>query len=650
MHLGNPIGSVMKAWVNFLSQFVVMNMYLVLKEDSMQHSVIWKEYDFIVVGGGSGGGVISSRLAEIEDFTVLLLETGSVEPVTSTIPWFHTLLPGKIAQRSSLDWKYVTVPQKDLLFAYDNQVSRWPRGKLIGGTSAINTMLYMRGNRKDYDRWAAEGNDGWAYEDVLHYFKKSECQDDPILAEDTYHHGTEGPLHVQNPRFGTKITKSFLQAGEYLGYDVVDPNGYQQTGFSRFQTTMKTGVRWSTARAYVRPAIHRRNFHVSLKSHVHRVLFDENNRAIGVTFVREGKIHNVYCRKEIIVSGGTVGSPQLLLLSGVGPAEHLQQLQIPVIADLPVGKNLQDHMGAFGLSWTVKKGSAYSLLPLFNPLTLQEYKNHHTGPFAGTVGVEANAFLHSRYSNKSEDWPDLQLFFISATPAIDGGGSFKDYFGVSQETWDVFYKPIQFKQGFSIVPVLLRPFSKGYLKLRSTNPYDKPIIQPNYLSDRRDFDILMDGLKHAVEIGNSPPFKKHKAKIHLGKLPRCPHVLPGSEEYWVCFIRHHATTEHHIAGTCKMGPPHDPQAVVDPRLRVYGVTGLRVVDGSIMPHVVSANTNAPIIMIGEKAADMIKDDWLMGWKSEDETTFLDTHNSNGKVLINENDNHNVYSGDQNEIF
>ncbi|ODN02350.1 Glucose dehydrogenase [FAD, quinone] [Orchesella cincta] len=570
------------------------------------------------VGGGSGGAVLASRLSEIEDFTVLLIEAGGVEPVTSTIPWFHTLLPG-----SSLDWKYETVPQKDILFAYDNQVSKWPRGKLIGGTSSINTMLYMRGNRQDYDRWAAEGNDGWAYEDVLHYFKKSERQNDPILATDTYHHGTEGPLHVQNPRFGTKITKSFLQAGEYLGYDVVDSNGYQQTGFSRFQTTMKRGVRWSTARAYVRPAVHRQNFHVSLKSHAHRVLFDENNRAIGVTFAREGKIHNVYCRKEVIVSGGTIGSPQILLLSGIGPAEHLDKLGIPVIADLPVGRNLQDHMGAFGLSWTVRKGSAYSLLPLFNPLTLQEYKRHHTGPFAGTVGVEANAFLHSRYSNRTKDWPDLQLFFISATPAIDGGGSFKDYFGVSQEAWDVFYKPIQFKQGFSIVPVLLRPYSRGYLKLRSTNPYDKPIIQPNYLRDRRDFDILMDGLKHAVEIGNSLPFKKHGAKIHLGKLPRCPHVRPGSEEYWTRSCRR-------------------------PELRVYGVTGLRVVDGSIMPHVVSANTNAPIIMIGEKAADMIKDTWLTGWGSDFEKPFT-SKNSDANILLNENDNHHVYS-DQNEIF
>lgn len=181
---------------------------------------------------------------------------------------------------------------------------------------------------------------------------------------------------------------------------------------------------------------------------------------------------------------------------------------------------------------------------------------------------------------------------------------------ISFKTWDVFYKPIQFKQGFSIIPVLLRPFSKGYLQLRSTNPYDKPVIQPNYLTDKRDFDALIDGLHHAVQIGDSPSFRKFGAKIHLGRLPRCPHVKPGSHEYWVCFIRHHATTEHHIAGTCKMGASHDHEAVVDPELRVYGVKGLRVVDASIMPHVVSANTNAPIIMIAEKAADMIKNTWL----------------------------------------
>ncbi|OXA60509.1 Glucose dehydrogenase [FAD, quinone] [Folsomia candida] len=589
-------------------------MYLTtLPLEPMNARFLEKEYDFIVVGGGSAGAVISARLSENPAVTVLLIEAGGNEPVTSTVPWFHAVLPG-----SDLDWKFRTVPQTDILLGYENQVSPirlvsfWPRGKVIGGTSSINTMIYMRGNKLDFDAWAAQGNDGWAYEDVLPYFKKAEHQTDPILAADTYHHGTNGPLIVQTPRHRSPVMGAFLKAGKYLGYDIVDPNGSHVTGFSPFQMTINKGIRWSTARAYLKPASRRTNLHIFLYSHVHTVLFDEQKRAIGVEYGANGLRHIVYCRKEVILSAGTIGSAKILLLSGIGPKEDLEEIGIfPNIANLQVGKNLQDHMGAFGLSWTIrKKKSAYSLLPLFNPITLKEYTLKHTGPFGETVGVEGNAFLHSRYSNKSTDWPDLQLFFLSATPAIDGGGGFQKYFGATTEMIETFYHPIKFKEGYTIVPILLRPFSRGYMKLRSHHPYDMPIIQPNFLSDRRDFDVLLDGLKHAVEIGNSKPFKKFGISMHLGVLPKCPHLQPGSDAYWVCFLRHNANTEHHVAGTCKMGPVHDKSAVVDPELKVHGVMGLRVADGSIMPTVVSANTNAAIIMIGEKAADLIKGSWM----------------------------------------
>ncbi|CAG7723347.1 unnamed protein product [Allacma fusca] len=570
----------------------------------------------LIVGGGSGGAVVATRLSEVEGFNVLLLEAGGDETLTTQIPWFHTLLPG-----SDLDWKFQTVPQDGFLLAYDDQVSRWPRGRVIGGTSSINTMIYMRGNRNDYDQWAELGNKGWSYQDVLPYFIKAERQTDPVLAADSLHHGTNGPLVVTTQRHRTPLMHAFLKAGRYMGYEIGDPNGYTQSVFSPFQMTINHGKRWSTARAYLRPTHSRKNFHVSLNSHVHRILFDENKRAVGVKYFHRGVMHMVRCRKEVILSAGTVVSPQILMLSGIGPAAHLQDMKIPVLADLPVGENLQDHVGVFGLSWTAKKGSGYSLLSLANPVTFKQYYTSQTGYLAETVGVEGNAFLHSRYANKSLDWPDIQIFFVSATPALDGGQTFTSYLGISKETWDSYFQPLAFREGFTIVPVLLRPFSKGYIRLRSANPMHKPIINPNYLKDHRDFDILIDGLKKAIEIGNSPPFKRFQAKLHVGVLPRCPRVQPFSDEYWDCFVRHFAQTEHHVAGTCKMGPPGDPTAVVDPELRVYGVSGLRVVDGSIMPNVVSGNTNAPIIMIAERASDLIKNSWRVD--DDTETSFFD---------------------------
>ncbi|CAG7722630.1 unnamed protein product [Allacma fusca] len=321
-------------------------------------------------------------------------------------------------------------------------------------------------------------------------------------------------------------------------------------------------------------------------------------------------MHFVGCRKEVILSAGSVASPQILMLSGIGPASHLHEMQIPVLADLPVGENLQDHVGIFGLNWTTKKGSGYSLLPIVNPLTFKQYCSNQSGFLSETVGVEGNGFLHSRYVRRDLDWPDIQILFVSATQALDGGQTLRSYFGVTNEILNGFFKPLAFRDGFSILPVLLRPFSKGYIKLRSADPMHKPIINPQYLKDPRDFQVLVDGLKKAIEIGNSPPFRRFQSRLHLGALPRCPRARPYSDEYWDCFIRHFAQTGYHIAGTCKMGPPGDPTAVVDPELRVYGVNGLRVVDGSIMPHVVSGNTNAPIIMIAEKASDLIKNTWI----------------------------------------
>ncbi|XP_069181513.1 glucose dehydrogenase [FAD, quinone] [Procambarus clarkii] len=565
---------------------------------------LFGQYDFIVVGSGTAGGILAARLSEVPEWKVLLLEAGGPPPPESVIPALNVVL-----MQSDADWNYFTVPQKHGLFGYVNNACHFPLGKTLGGSSTVNWMMYVRGNRRDFDNWEAMGNPGWGYQHVLKYFKKAEDYRGTRNAKTASYHGFGGPSSVDDKRWGTPIMHAILRAGQQLGYPIIDPNGPEQIGFSIPDMTQRDGRRGNTAEGYIKPAAARPNLHVAWRAHATQVLFDKYKRAVGVRFEQAGQIRTVLAHREVIVSAGAVGSPQLLMLSGVGPASHLQQHGIPVVQDLPgVGSNFQDHPSIFGLSWTVNKGSSDSVFRIARPEAIQQYLKYKKGPLTCPFGVEVNAW--SLAEEGDPYWPDLQFLFVSGTPALDYGLFITDGIGYRRDLFAKHYLPLVGLEGFTIGPMLTRPKSRGTVRLSSSNPKAAPLIDPNYLSHPDDVKTLIRGIKFSLAVGDTPALRiDNGAKFHDKVLPGCEHQVFGSDEYWACYIRHMAKTTFHPAGSCKMGPASDPYSVVDHTLKVRGVSGLRVVDASIMPLITSGNTNAPVIMIGEKAADIIKEDW-----------------------------------------
>ncbi|XP_069950744.1 glucose dehydrogenase [FAD, quinone]-like [Cherax quadricarinatus] len=559
--------------------------------------------DFMLLGSGTAGGVLAARLSEVAEWNVLLLESGGPPPPESVIPALNIVL-----MQSDAEWNYFTVPQKHGLRGYVNNACHFPVGRTLGGSSVVNWMMYVRGNRRDFDNWEAMGNPGWSYKDVLKYFKKAEDYRGDRSSATASYHGYGGPASVETKRWGTPIMNAILKAGQQLGYQIIDPNGPEQIGFSIPDLTQRDGRRGSTAEAYIRPAAARPNLHVAMNAHVTQVVFNDQKRAVGIRFEQHGKIRTVLARREVVLSAGAVGSPHLLLLSGVGPAHHLKQHNIPVVLDLPgVGENFHDHPSIFGLSWSVNKGSGDSVLRLTRPEALQEYIKYQRGPLSCPFGVEVNAWS---LGEEDPQWPDVQYLFVSGTPALDYGFFITDGIGYRRELFKQHYLPLIGQEGFTIGPMLTRPKSRGTIRLSSSNPKAAPLIDPNYLSHPDDVKTLIKGIRFSLTVGEAPALRvEHGARFHDKVLPGCESEVFGSDEYWACYTRFMAKTTFHPVGSCKMGPASDPYSVVDHTLKVRGVSGLRVVDGSIMPLITSGNTNAPVLMIGEKAADIIKQDW-----------------------------------------
>ncbi|XP_001602085.1 glucose dehydrogenase [FAD, quinone] [Nasonia vitripennis] len=566
-----------------------------------------REYDFVVVGGGSAGSVLVNRLTENPDWSVLLLEAGGHETEITDVPILSLYL-----HKSKLDWKYRAQPQDSACQAMVDKRCCWTRGKVIGGSSVLNTMLYIRGNRRDFDQWESFGNPGWGYDDILHYFKKSEDQRNPYLARDQKYHGTGGYLTIQDAPYNTPLGVAFLQAGEEMGYEILDINGAQQTGFALFQYTMRRATRCSTAKAFVRPISLRPNFHLSLWSHATRVLIDPaTKRAYGVEFIRDGVKQVVYARKEVILAAGAINSPQLLMLSGVGPAQHLSEVGIPVIQDSPgVGQNLQDHIAVGGLAFLIDHPISIIFNRLVNINSALRYAITEDGPLTSSVGLEAVGFISTKYANQTDDWPDIEFMMTSSSTNSDGGTQVKNAHGLTDEFYNEVFGQINSRDVFGVFPMILRPKSRGFIKLRSKNPLEYPLMYHNYLTDPHDVDVLREGVKAAIAFGQTSTMRKFGARFHSKPLPNCKHLPHFTDEYWNCAIRQYTMTIYHMSCTAKMGPPSDPMAVVDPQLRVYGVKGLRVIDASIMPTITSGNINAPVIMIAEKGADMIKEQWM----------------------------------------
>ncbi|CAG5044480.1 unnamed protein product [Parnassius apollo] len=567
-------------------------------------------YDFIIIGAGSAGAVVANRLSENPEWNILLLEAGQDENVLSDVP---SLFP--VLQTSSIDWQFVTEPSEEYCLGMVDRRCKWPRGKVLGGSSVLNAMLYIRGNKRDYDNWAEMGNIGWSYNDVLKYFLKSEDMRIPEYQNNPYH-AVGGPISIENFAYEQPITRKVLEAAQQMGYNIIDVNGASQTGFTRSHATLRDGLRCSTAKGYLRPAFKRPNLHISVHSLVEKILIDENKRAYGVKFVKHGQTKIIKASREVILSAGSIQSPQLLMLSGIGDSEHLKEVGIYPIVNLPgVGKNLQDHVAMGGHSFLFDNPYDNGTDYCFNLNTVWSFGNvidfilNKKGSLYSMMEAEAMAFVNTKYQDPAEDHPDIQFFIAPTADNMDGGLFGKRANGLTDETYAELYEDILYEPSFSIVPLVIRPKSRGYIKLKDANPYSPPLIYANYFQDLMDIKTLIEGARIVDALVKQPALQEINARPNPHRNPGCNQHSLMSDEHLECQARHHSLTIYHPVGTCSMGPADNGDAVVDPRLRVYGVKGLRIVDGSIMPTIVSGNTNAPIIMIGEKASDMIKEDW-----------------------------------------
>jgi choline dehydrogenase-like flavoprotein len=525
--------------------------------------------DYVIVGGGSAGCVLAARLSEEPSVQVALLEAGP--PDTSVLIHCPAGL-ALLAKNGQANWGWQTEPQPGL----NGRRGYQPRGKVLGGSSSVNAMIYARGHRADYDAWAAAGNAGWGWDDVLPYFKRAEHNE---RGADAFH-GTGGPLNVADLRSPHRFGSVFVEAGKQAGYpENHDFNGASQEGVGIYQVTHKNGERYSAAKAYLAPNRHRSNLQVVTDAHASRVLL-EGRRAVGVAYRQGSEARELRARREVILCAGALQSPQLLMLSGVGPAAQLQQHGIPVVHDLPgVGRNLHDHVDVVQV---VDAGHLTDLFGLSLPGLVNavkgilEWRRARTGLLT-TNFAEAGGFIRSA---PDEPIPDLQLHFVIGK-LVDHGR--KTVFG----------------HGYSCHVCLLRPKSRGALTLRSADPFAPPRIDPAFLSDADDVQRLVRGFKAMRNILAQPALAGYRGRELAAS------ASARSDAEIESFIRNHADTIYHPVGTCRMGS--DPLAVVDAQLRVRGVDALRVVDASVMPSIVGGNTNAPVIMIGEKAADLVRE-------------------------------------------
>ncbi|XP_049269953.1 4-pyridoxate dehydrogenase-like [Rhipicephalus sanguineus] len=579
--------------------------------------------DDLQVGAGSAGCALAKRLTADGMSSVLLLEAGGLEGAAVQVPFLSAIL-----QRSSIDWDYTSEPQHNASLSAENQINRFPRGKVFGGSSSINHLIYARGNRKDYDKWASHyGAEGWSYDDVLPDFLSIETS---YLGIDNGYHGDSGEVPVSFPSSRTKVSDLFLEAGRELGYGNGDYNGPNQTSFSRVQNNVKKGERWSSSKAFIPDDVRRRkNIDVALYAHVTKVIF-EGTTAVGVEYKRHLGTHKVRARKEVILCAGAIGSAQLLMLSGVGPREHLESLGISVIADLPVGENLYDHVTVNGIAAT----SAENIqLDYYSPSALFKYARFGSGPLSHAYGVECVAFLSTPGADPT--LPNIQFLLVNLNPTTIEAGYIAGQIGVS-EIYEKYYKKNQGQNAFMVVPILLHPKSSGFIQLKSTNPAEYPIIDPKFLTNAADLDTLVEGSKIAVQALTTQAMRNGNVTIWDIALPACESAGPmWSDPYLRCFVQHTSLSGWHPCCTAPMGK--HPQAVLDARLRVRGgVKNLRVVDASSMPYLPAGNLNAPLMMMGHRAAAMIIEDNampLLGSSRRDES-FKDVC-SNGLLCSND---------------
>ncbi|CAH2007897.1 unnamed protein product [Acanthoscelides obtectus] len=562
-------------------------------------------FDFIVVGAGPSGCVIANRLTENKHVTVLLLEAGEEPSALVEIP---ILAFG--ATVSKYSWWYKPEPQKETCTGCINGRTQWYHGKGLGGSTLINLMLYVRGHKSDFDDWERQGNDGWGYDDVLPLFKRSEQVH--VKVYDKEYHGRHGYLSTSDPSYASRLSQVWVQAAQEAGYAYVDYNGKSQIGVSFLQSTTLKGRREHAEKAFLRPFRYRQNLVIRKNSIVTKILIDPNTKAAyGVEYESMGKTFTVTCKKEVILSAGVFSSPKLLMLSGVGPKETLERFDVPVIQDLPVGKIMYDHLFFPGLSFTVNKPITLNVLPYLKPQSYVDYVDYGSGTL-GYCLAEVMHYINVNVTNSSNSNPeasDVELMVTGGSVVADFGFWSRRYLNIPQELYDKIWKPLEFVPVFMVVPVLLHPKSKGHMTLLSKDPKESPLFFPNYFTDpeNHDIKIFIGSIREAQRIIKSPSLRKYDAKIVDTPIPGCEVHGFDTDEYWECALRTLMSSIYHQTTTCKMGPPSDPEAVVNPKLQVYGVKNLRVADVSIVPLTISGHTQAAAYMIGEKASDILKE-------------------------------------------